>query len=122
MQRASGSWCSHQAFTLIELIVVLAIITALAGLLMPVLAMARQRGVEKTCVSNLRQIGLGMIGYADDFSGWYPLDGMGANEVRVPSHLPHTPYGNPVQGFHTLCTAYAQYGVSLSLLRCPGDQ
>ena len=49
-----------EAFTLIELLVVIAIIAVLAAILFPVFAQAREQARKTTCLSNLKQLGLGM--------------------------------------------------------------
>ena len=61
-----------KGFTLIELLVVIAIITILAAILFPVFAQAREKARQATCVSNLKQIGLGVMMYTDDYDETYP--------------------------------------------------
>lgn len=61
----------RKAFTLIELLVVVAIIGILAGMLLPVLNQSREKGRSAKCIANLKQIGLAMGLYGDDY-GYYP--------------------------------------------------
>src|SRR5690242_8199702 len=61
-----------KGFTLIELLVVIAIIAILAAILFPVFAQARERARAISCVSNLRQLGLAAVMYAQDYDETYP--------------------------------------------------
>src|SRR5437016_3152107 len=59
-------------FTLVELLVVLAVIATLAGLLLPVLAQARERARQTTCLSNLQQISKAHMLYLADWDERFP--------------------------------------------------
>jgi len=63
---------SHSAFTLIELLVVIAIIAILAAMLLPALAKAKARAQRIQCVSQLKQLGLGVQMFATDHNDVYP--------------------------------------------------
>ena len=61
------------AFTLIETLVVIAIIAILAAILFPVFARARENGRRAACQSNVKQILLGMMQYTQDYDEHLPL-------------------------------------------------
>ena len=64
---------SQRGFTLIELLVVIAIIALLAAILFPVFARARENARRASCQSNLKQLGLGIAQYAQDYDERFPL-------------------------------------------------
>lgn len=96
----------QRAFTLIELLVVIAIIAILAGLLLSALASAKSRAQRIKCASNLHQIGIGMIMYADDFNGW----------------LPETTHGHMDVTNYSWIFTMAKYVGNVNAIRiCPAD-
>ena len=62
----------HRGFTLIELLVVIAIIAILAAILFPVFARAREKARQTSCLSNVKQIGLGLLMYLQDYDESFP--------------------------------------------------
>src|SRR5690348_6044896 len=112
--RSSMRRTRKPAFTLIELLVVIAIIAILAAILFPVFAQAREKARQATSLSNLKQIGLGMLMYTQDY-----------DEIYVPWAL---------RDFKNNVDVKDQYGVALSwdrliypytknngVLACPSD-
>jgi len=62
----------RRGFTLIELLVVIAIIAILAAILFPVFAKAREKARQTSCLSNLKQIGVATLSYAQDYDERLP--------------------------------------------------
>src|SRR5689334_6707526 len=72
-QRRDAMQGSRKGFTLIELLVVIAIIAILAAILFPVFAQAREKARQTSCVSNEKQIALGVLQYAQDYDESFPI-------------------------------------------------
>ena len=91
---------SKKAFTLIELLVVIAIIAILAAILFPVFAQARDKARQTSCLSNIKQIGLGLMMYVQDSDETYPgalqpspsINGGSTSDQRMPLDMQVLPY------------------------------
>lgn len=96
----------RQGFTLIELLVVIAIIAILAAILFPVFAQAREKARAASCLSNEKQIGLGLMQYCQDY------------DETLPSHQ----YFEAGTGrFYCWQTVLNPYVKSHDVYRCPSN-
>lgn len=100
------------AFTLIELLVVIAIIAILAAILFPVFARARENARRTSCLSNMKQIGLGALQYTQDYDEkWMPKE----DAYRLPL-LNGSP--GPYSSWDLTMQPYLK---STQLITCPSD-
>ena len=107
----------HAAFTLIELLVVIAIIAILAAILFPVFAQARESTRQTVCTSNVRQIGLAIKMYVQDYDENYPI--FYAYNTQDPVTSARAWAGDPPhKGVELLLQPYSK---NKDLFKCPDD-
>lgn len=108
----------RKGFTLIELLVVIAIIAILAAILFPVFAQAREKARQITCVSNMKQLALGVIMYSEDYDEVMPNAVDNGCEYNVETDCGGTAT-NPYPANWVSKTA--PYLKSVGVLGCPDD-
>jgi prepilin-type N-terminal cleavage/methylation domain-containing protein/prepilin-type processing-associated H-X9-DG protein len=81
---------NKKGFTLIELLVVIAIIAILAAILFPVFAKAREKARQITCASNLKQMGIALLSYSEDYDEQMAQSWMGGNGYGPSDPTPAT--------------------------------
>jgi prepilin-type N-terminal cleavage/methylation domain-containing protein/prepilin-type processing-associated H-X9-DG protein len=77
----------RRGFTLIELLVVIAIIALLAAILFPVFARARENARKSSCANNLKQIGIGLAQYTQDYDEMFPFSAYAVNGGASPNNF-----------------------------------
>ncbi len=78
----------QKAFTLLELLVVIAVIAILAALILPTIGGVKVKSKETTCINNLKQIGMGLMVYASDSGDRFPAFEAGASNNSITPDLP----------------------------------
>lgn len=125
MRSVKHTTASHRAgFTLIELLVVIAIVSLLAAFLFTVVSTTRERGRETSCRSNLRQIGLAVAQYTQDYDGLYPYavdPFIAANANQVDWLQPYPQFVAAAPTLPRFQDVLQPYLKSREVFHCPSD-
>ena len=114
----------RRAFTLVELLVVVAIIAILLALLLPTLNRAREHSRRIACASNLRQLAHALVLYGNDNGGWFPSSSVSRIQAQPGTYAPSDwIFWNPDENLDD--SAIARYlggrPVDPDVFRCPSD-
>ena len=113
---------TQNAFSLLELLVVISIIAILAALLLSALVSAKARSRQAACLNNLRQIGLGFTSFALDHEGKYPMDVPerlgGSTEYNESQLIQNTPFSRDFHHFLALSNEVP----NVKIMVCPADR
>jgi prepilin-type N-terminal cleavage/methylation domain-containing protein/prepilin-type processing-associated H-X9-DG protein len=120
-RRTAPARRKRAAFTLVELLVVIGIITVLIAILLPALKKAREQSRQIACLSNLRQLGAAFVMYCNDNHGTYPS--ATADDMNDADWVYWEPAHNPNAFTYATGAAVSYLGknVTASVLRCPSD-
>lgn len=114
---------ARRAFTMVELLVTMAVITVLIALLIPAVQMARESARRTQCRSNLRQIGIAIANYESQYAMWPPGMSLGLSwHVSILDHIGQRPLWEQLDYSRPLDDIAADVrGISLSVYLCPSD-
>lgn len=101
-----------RCFTLLELLVVMAIVAVLAGLLLPALAKAKETAQMTYCSNNMRQLGIATYGYVTDRDGWLPNFFVWSHEIALQMGWVEGAHAQASPGSKILCGNYNHASMS----------
>ncbi len=114
MKNRLSNHAGRGAFTLIELVVVVAIVGMLVTLAMPAFGRMQDRAKSTACAANLRSLGVAVLSFAQDNDNRLPIvEGYPSNPIYT---------GEQAAEAQTLIEAFGPYGLTQGGLKCPADQ